>query len=240
MQHTRTDPHASRAGGRQSPPQTLEDRDAHTVLTEHFFPPPEALAADLPQLEELREEQQRHITQQAEARAAVIELNAQFAKEDEQHEARLASAFAEGTPLPAKDKRTPTATRQAQLSDAQTRTRLAFSAAHSWAQEALADAREQQNDWLSAISTSQAPTRQRIEELNAELNALKATLARDQLLEAWVKRLDNPTPGLVLAYGHLQAIPGADTDADDPPRAPLSPFARAAWRQTQIARGLPA
>jgi hypothetical protein len=233
--------HASRSGNRQTPPLTLDQRDANTLLTEHFFPPPQQLTnKDLTNLEDMREEQQRHITQLATARATQTELRHKFSREDQQHEAALAAAFANGTAPPTKDKRTPPEQRRALLEGAETSSRLAYSAAHEWAQEALTEARTLQDDWLTAISTSQAPTRQRIEELNQELNLLKAQLRADTLLETWVTRLDNPTPGLVLAYGHLQAVPGAITaDPTDTEEPPTSPHAQIAWRQARLARGLP-
>jgi chromosome segregation ATPase len=236
-----TDPvaqaHRSRHGGRSASgrnrPTSLDARDASTVLHVGFLPPPEALAGkELPDLEDIRNEHEMHVSQVVRAGTAVHELSRKYQAEDDAHEEAIREAYANGESATVKDRRTPQQKRAQALADARTKCRLAQEAAEAWAADVLPELKEKVFPWQSAIAESQAGTRNRIEELNNELDVLKAALLRDQHLESWVKRLDAPTPGLMMAFSDLAAIPYVE------PQPTSGPYGQIAQRLAMAARGL--
>jgi hypothetical protein len=216
---------------------SLRDRDASMLLDPRFLPSEDATdGKDMDGLDDIRQEHLRHVEQIKEARDAAIAINARFQAEDTEREAAVHRAYAEGTALPSKDKRTPQSERVKQQAEAAAQLRHATDAAFEWAQAILAEMRESATDWEFAIAASQSGTRNRIEQLNIELDELKARLRHDTHLETWIKRISKSAdmPGSLLPFGTLADMP-------DPEEAPdgTGPFAQLARNTAMAARGLP-
>src|SRR3954447_21091735 len=239
------DAHTSRHGRAATEPNvrhtSITDRDTASVLKDGFFPPLELLEArhlTFKGVDELIQEQERHLEQCRTATDKISQLHARFRQEDADREGAVREAFARGTsPSRVKPPATSADERNRLLAEAERDNRLAHEVAWEWAQEALETARGRTVNWETSILETQAATRTQIEELNARLDALKAELAADTALQNWVNRLTTRHPGTLMSFADFAAInpPPPRTDPKQ-----MGPYGQAAWRKEMIARGLSA
>lgn len=215
--------HRGRRGSRKHPARlSLHDRDVDTVLIPGWLPetddlPPEADRVKFIGLEKLRADQRRHLEQVRVAREAVAGLKRKFEEEDAAHHLALKAAFDEGKDLPA-DKRTATNKRESALASAQDSLDAAKAASISWAEGALDRARALAPDWTNAVAESHARSNFDIEQLQAQIAALRDEQRADQRLVVWLRRIDAPAPGSHIAFSSTG--PGALAEDFQRPRFP--------------------
>src|SRR3954447_1170561 len=149
----------------------ITDRDTAAVLKDGFFPPLELLEArhlTFKGMDELIQEQERHLEQCRTATEKRAELLARFLQDDSSGEGAVREAFARGTsPSRVKPPATSADERNRLLAEAERDNRVAHEVAWEWAQEALETARGRTVNWETSILETQAATRTQIEELNA-------------------------------------------------------------------------
>ena len=228
--------HKSRTGHRQPANglAPLVARDVQAVMSDGWLPNPEDLAEGVvfDGLDELRVEHRRFTTQVAELRQELQLLGHKFAGEDQGWAQLLRDAYRAGKKPPASDPRTPEEERARRRGELEERLRAAQLTAIEWAQHALIALRESAPVWLDAVTESQQPLREELEQLNERIDQIKGELRADDRLRLWLDRTLQGIPGNHMPFARQSAV--AEPQEEDV----RGPYAEVAHRQAMAARGL--